>query len=113
MIIGTILPLLAAACVDTPDPPVPPEPEEELETVAYTASDENFPNPERGFYSSAEVHSADGKGISQPTITAARLQGRTLFLLEFHLTNYVNCDIADEYLATIRAKFESLREGGV
>ena len=119
LILGGLLPLLAAACGNKPDPgtepgPGPgPEPEEVLETVTYTASTEIFPNPERGFYSSAEVHSADGRGLSQSSLNAARLQGRSLFLLEFHLTDYVASDISDEYLQTIRARFQSLRSGGV
>lgn len=46
-------------------------------------------------------------------MNAARLQGRTLYLLEFHLTDYVATDIAEDYLQTIRARFQSLRSGGV
>ena len=119
LLLSTVLPLLAVACGKTPDPePTPgPEPEPEpvilLETVTYQASDENFPNPERGFYGAAEVHSADKRGLSQTSMNSARTQGRTLYLLEFHLTDYVASDISDDYLETIRARFKSLREGGV
>jgi hypothetical protein len=113
-ILGAIVPLLAAACGDKPEPtPGPgPEPADEWETVTYTPSDENFANPERGFYGAAEVYSADGRGIGQASFNAARAQGRSLYLLEFHLTDYVEQDISDEYLQTIRARFQSLREGG-
>ena len=109
--LGALLPLMAANCQKNPDnPPVPDD--KGLETVTYTASDENFPNPERGFYGAAEVYNADGRGISQASFNAARLQGRTLFLLEFHMGNYVTSEIADDYLQTIRARFQSLRDGG-
>ena len=81
--------------------------------VNYTVSDEIFPNPERGFYSGSEVRSADGKGISKATMTAARNQGRSLFLLEFNLKDYVSSDISEDFLQTIRARFESLRTGGL
>ena len=87
--------------------------EKKIQTVSYVASDENFPNPERGFYVALEVHSADGRGVAQASINAARLQGRSLFLLEFYLTDYVETDISEEYLQTIRKKFESLRSGGM
>ena len=121
LVLAAILPMLGAACNKTPDPkpdpdPTPgpdPKPAEELVTVTFKASDENFPNPERGFYSALEVHSADGRQISQASINSARVQGRSLFLLEFYLTDYVDTDIAEDYLQTIRSKFESLRSGGM
>ena len=46
-------------------------------------------------------------------MNAARLQGRSLFLLQFFLTDFVTTDISEEYLQTIRARFESLRTGGM
>ena len=96
----------------TPEPGPGPEPEATTVTVSYTASDENFPNPERGFYTGSEISTASGQGISDASMNASRIQGRTLYLLEFHMGQYVSSDIADDYLATIRAKFESLRKGG-
>jgi len=105
--------LNAASCNKNPDDPTPPDPQDKLTTVTYTASDENFPNPERGFYSTSETHSASGQGLSEASIRAARTQGRSLFLLEFYLTDYVETDIADEYLQLIRRKFQSLRDGGI
>ena len=102
-----VLLFIAAKC----EKPVP-DPNEGLVTVTYTPSEENFPNPERGFYAPAEVFSADGRAISDQSFSAARLQGRSLYLLEFHLTDYVATDIAEDYLQTIRIKFQSLRDGG-
>ena len=114
-LLAALLPLQALCSCEEKPIVTPPEtdPVEEIETIVYTASDEIFPNPERGFYSAVAVNSADGKGVAESSMKSARLQARTLFLLEFYLTDYVNCDIADDYLATIRAKFASLREGGV
>ena len=102
---------MAAQCIKKPVPE--PDPTEGMETVTYLASDENFPNPERGFYSAAEVYSADGRGISQGSLSSARANGRSLYLLEFHMGAYVASDISEEYLQTIRARFQSLRDGGV
>lgn len=98
----------------TPEPGPGPEPQPEARTVTvqYTRSDENFPNPERGFYVGGEVYAATGTGITEASMKVNRNQGRTLYLLEFHMGNYVDTDIAEDYLATIRAKFESLRIGG-
>jgi hypothetical protein len=94
----------------TPDEGI--EPEDNMETVVYKVSNEIFPNPERGFYLASEISSADGKGVAEASLRANRLQGRSLVLLEFHLKNYVDCDIAQDYLETIRLKFQSLRDAG-
>ena len=83
-----------------------------LEKVEYTESMEVFPNPERGFYSTAEVHSVGGVSITKAKVDVARKQGRSLFLLEYYLTDYVECNIADDYLDLIRQNFEALREQG-
>ena len=114
-LVSTLLPL-AFACGKTPDPtPTPPTPEPEPEPVivTYKPSDENFPNPERGFYVANEVHSATGRGLVDAVMKSARTVGRSLYLLEFHLTDYVATDIEEAYLQTIRANFESLRRGGL
>ena len=114
LFLAAILPL-AIACIK-PNNNIPTPPDEEEETgfvkVQYKASDEVIANPERGFYTGSEVYDATGKGVAQTSLNANRLQGRTLFLLEFHMGKYVSTDIADEYLETIRAKFQSLRDGG-
>ena len=83
-----------------------------MKSVTYQATDAIIANPERGFYSPNEIHGVSIKGISTETFTSNRNLGRTLFLLEFHLKEYVNSPIADDYIETIRAKFKSLREGG-
>ena len=82
----------------------------ELDQVEYQASDENFPNPERGLYSASEIHDASRNGLS--SVSSARMQGRTLYLLEFHIGEFVDSPISDEYLKCIRKYFESLRNGG-
>ena len=56
---GTIL-LLAAACHHGEDDSIAG-----MEAVTYQASDAVIANPERGFYSSQEIHSASGSGISK------------------------------------------------
>lgn len=102
-----VLPFVAVAC-----DPNGLGPDDGLKAVTYTASDEIIPNPERGFYIAGEVYSADKTALTASSIKANRVQGRTLYLLEFHMKDYVATDIADDYLETIRIKFQSLRDGG-
>ena len=83
-----------------------------MEAVNYQASDAVIPNPERGFYTPQEISKASNSGLSKDGIAINRRQARTLYLLEFHLTDFVRSDISDEYLQTIRKYFASLREGG-
>ena len=101
--------LLALSCskeggTDSPYP--------DLASVSYPSTDENFPNPERGFYSAAGYSSASQAPLSEASVSANRRMGRTLFLLEFHLTDFVESDISEDYLDMIRANFLSLREKG-
>ena len=103
---GTFL-LLAAACGKGTDDNIAG-----MEAVTYQASDAVIPNPERGFYTPQEIHKASGSGISKDGIAINRQQARTLYLLEFHLTDFVNSDISEDYLQTVRKYFASLRTGG-
>ena len=109
LFIATILPLFVFSCGKNSSGA---DPEENMATVTYVASDEIIPNPERGFYVAGGIREATGRGISASSIAAGRKQGRTLYLLEFYLTNYVATDIAEDYLQTIRAQFQSMRDGG-
>ena len=101
-----MLPLVLACNPDSPDH------YPGLKSVSYQGTDAIFPNPERGFYTPVEVYNAGSKGISKEGIEVNRKQGRSLYLLEFHLTDYVASDIPDAYLQTIRNYFASLRSGG-
>lgn len=83
-----------------------------MKSVTYQVSEENISNPERGFYSPSEISRVSTTGIAKENMESNRRMGRTLYLLEFHMQSYVNTDIADDYLQTIRLKFQSLRDGG-
>ena len=83
-----------------------------LEVVSYTESDAVIPNPERGFYSTKEAHSASTTPISASAVELSRKQGRTLYLFEYYLTDYVTSDIAEDYLNLIRKNFQTIRENG-
>ena len=103
---GALL-LLAVACGKGTDDRIPG-----MEAVTYTASDAVIPNPERGFYTPQEIHNASAKPISKDNVAINRRQARTLYLLEFHLTDYVDRDISDDYLKTVGDYLASMRDGG-
>lgn len=101
--------LLAGACTPTEDKN---DPLAGLDKVTYTELDAVIANPERGFYSTRETHSATSSVINESSINVSRTQGRTLYLFEYYLTDYVNCDIAEEYLQLIRNNFKAIRQYG-
>ena len=103
---GALL-LLAVACGKGTDDRIAG-----MDAVTYKASDEVIPNPERGFYTPQEIHNASAKPISKDNVAINRKQARTLYLLEFYLTDFVNSDISAEYLETIRKNFAAMRDGG-
>lgn len=84
-----------------------------LETVTYNESDAVIPNPERGFYSTKETHSSSANVLTSSSVEISRKQGRTLYLFEYYLTDYVTSDIAEDYLTLIRKNFQALRDNGV
>ena len=106
VLFAALLPL-ALSCGTKSDSELPG-----MTKVSYLASDAIIANPERGFYSGLEISHVSSTGISKESLASSRKLGRTLYLLEFHMKDYVNSDIADDYLETIRLKFRSLREGG-
>lgn len=117
----TLLAMLAALLVvacDTFDGSEDTLPLSELKEVSYTALtyEEEMSmmpricNPERGFYS--QTNFVTPSSLSATAIKANRIQGRSLHLVLFYLTNYINCDIAPEYLENMQKTFDALRAGG-
>lgn len=80
--------------------------------VLFQASDAVIANPERGFYTPQEIHTATSKPISKDGAAVNRKNFRTLYLLEFHLTDFRSSDIADDYLQNVKNHFAAMREGG-
>jgi len=91
-------------------------------TVEYTLSDEDFPNPERGFYKHFEVFSSNftpmpawaedfrlhGVADASNTYTVQP----TLILRLFYLDNFISADISPTFLAAISEDFNRLRAMG-
>lgn len=83
-----------------------------LSHIPFTESDEVFPNPERGFYSTYSAKGTSKTLISASTIQAARLKNKTLFYMGFYPKKYMDGDIADDFLLMVRGNMQILRENG-
>jgi len=82
--------------------------------VTYTASSENFSNPERGMYHHTETHSTGYSSLSQSTLTNYRNNEKiTLILRVFYLENFRTSAISQDYLNKVQADFNTIRNAGL
>lgn len=97
---------------DTP-PDVPgADPTLEGFRTVYEETMEDILNPERGFYSGAgDIRNTSG-AVTVSKVKAARNSGKSIMYVGFYLTNYMNGDIAQDYLDMIDASLNAFREGG-
>ena len=86
---------------------------EGMVSVTYTESSDDFFNPERGFYSGKSFHSESNSPLSKTTAQSARLNGRSLMLLEFYLEEFIDSDISSKYLTLVENSLKALRDGGI
>ena len=77
----------------------------------FMESKKVFPNPERGF--DAGRNWPFDTPLTKSYLTAQRLQNRTVLYTGYYLTDYMESDIAPEFLDMISANMRVLREGGV
>lgn len=84
----------------------------DLEHQVYSESEDVIANPERGFYSVFEFDSATDSPMAVKTIQTTRLQNKTIIYNGYYLTDYMESDIAPEFLDLIRANMQALRTGG-
>lgn len=85
---------------------------EGFERVRFMASDENFCNPERGFYSHLEWDNAIGNPTPEATFTSLRRQGYTLLLNIYYLSDYKEKDLDDAFLTLFQNQMSALRDNG-
>lgn len=83
-----------------------------LNHLSFTESDDVIANPERGFYFVQNFKRANASILSKSTIESNRLQNRTICYLGFYPKQYMNGDIADDFLQMIRKNMQVLRENG-
>ena len=86
--------------------------DKEMISIAYTESEKVFANPERGFYSAVDFYSASAAPITMARLKLNRTQNKTLLYTGYYLADYMESDIAPEYLDLIRKNMQMLRDGG-
>lgn len=108
----TSLPMVACNFSDI-DNPYPTLHEEVYTAMTYEEELSENPkicNPERGFYTQTNFVTPGSLGES--AIKSNRVNGRSLHLILFYLTNYIDRDIEAEYLTKMQKTFDNLRACG-
>ena len=90
-----------------------PDMSDELVHNVYVESEKVFANPERGFYTGKDFYSVSDNPFKAVSFVPHRVAGRTLFYTGYYLTDYMESDIAPEYLNLIRTNMQALRDGGM
>ncbi len=80
----------------------------------YTASTENFPNPERGFYHySSSGSTSNYSFISASTLSSYRAQNMSVVQRIFYLTQFTASPISSAFLANMQTDFNTIRNAGM
>ena len=83
-----------------------------LSHQTFVETEEAFPNPERGFYFVQSFKSASAYPIVAQSIERQRLQNKTLVYMGYYPKDYMEGDIAPEFLELMRTNMQTLRENG-
>jgi hypothetical protein len=75
-------------------------------TETFTASDEVFSNPERGFYRAINL-------VGATDVSSAIVDGNTLFQSTIHLDSYRSSDIPSSFIDAAQTGFDQARAAGV
>ena len=76
------------------------------QTITYAASDEDFLNPERGFYKDIDL-------LNQTNFPSLRSQGFNIAYAYIRLANYRDQDLPDSVLQQLDAGFNRIRSAGM
>jgi hypothetical protein len=86
-------------------------------SAAYAASEENFPNPERGFYYQTSYRPREGSPPPAPLSAAAlrkwRDSGISLVRMYYVISEFREAPLSEAMLERIGRDFASLREAGM
>jgi hypothetical protein len=116
--------LLATGCSsDDKDADQDTDQDDEPTTVAYVASQDDFPNPERGFYHYSDTRASDYTSLDADELatyrTAQTADGATYSVVStlvfryFILDMYQAAPLGESFLAKVRADFAAARQAGV
>ncbi|MBP5676091.1 MAG: DUF4832 domain-containing protein [Bacteroidales bacterium] len=81
--------------------------------VTFEEATEHLVNPERGFYAGAVDIRSASSSVTVSKAKAVRAQGRTLMYVGFYLTEFMDGDISEAYLAMIQKSMDAIREAGI
>ena len=88
-------------------------PYKSLEKVAYTSTDELFPNPERGFLIHREIWSNSSKSvIPDKSFEVEKFLNRSLMYTIYYMPDFMDCDISREFLDLIAGNLQQFRKNG-
>lgn len=79
----------------------------------YEGTDEDFPNPERGFYIQRSFNAARGSALSMDDLRSARERQMSLVRMLYSLREFREAPIPEDLLARLAADFARAREAGV
>ena len=79
--------------------------------VTFTETDAQLVNPERGHYRARNIYRASDV-LKASDVKAQRADGYSLWYLGFYLTDFMQGDIASDFLDAFQASMDALREGG-
>jgi hypothetical protein len=83
-------------------------------SVTFTESNENFSNPERGFYRHRETNSTSYSPLSQSSLVTLRNNEKiTLILRLFYIGDFLNTPISQSYLDNMTTDFTRIRNAGL
>ncbi len=85
---------------------------QELITVSYSESDENFANPERGFYNWTEGVPGQAP-LNAQNLASIREEGKSLIIRLYYIANFRDSDFPQTFLDQIEGDFAAMREAGI
>lgn len=96
---------------------------EDSTTITYQESTEDFPNPERGFYRTAETSSSDFVPLDKNTLIQYRSSAKvlpysysvnsSLIFRQYVLDNFKDKPLSNDFLQKLQADFDIARQAGV
>ncbi|MBT1689545.1 DUF4832 domain-containing protein [Dawidia soli] len=115
--------LLAVGCSSDDKSSDQDQDEDEPTTITYTASQDDFPNPERGFYHYSDTRASNYSPLDADELATYRsLQTAdgasysvvsTLVFRYFILDMYTAAPLEESFLAKVQADFAAARDAGV
>src|SRR5215218_4015746 len=80
--------------------------------IQYELSDDIFPNPERGFIHSLQIHS-EGTPLNPAMLAALKNENVSMIQRLYYLENFKDKPISDVELSLIKSDMQKLRDAGV